>query len=104
MKYFRNFPSLYYAINYKLVDGTKIRIIVTDTVTLCGNNEPSSFHFFVGGKKGDDQPKGPKNSALAEEHWTWIEDQLKEAKAYKSIEQIMLYFVHSYYGVTGIHT
>lgn len=50
-----------------------------DTVTLCGNNEPSGFHFFLG-KKGNDQPQGPKNVALADEHWTWIENQLKEAK------------------------
>jgi len=55
---------------------------VTDTVTLCGNTEPSSFHFFLGGKKGDDQPKVPKNVALADEHWTWIENQLKEANEY----------------------
>ncbi|XP_052774583.1 tartrate-resistant acid phosphatase type 5-like [Mya arenaria] len=67
-----NFPDYYYSLNFKIPGGDGVDIIMIDTVLLCGNTD----HDIVG-----DQPHGPENVKVAEDHWAWLDTQLKSSKA-----------------------
>lgn len=67
-----NFPYYYYKLSYKIPDGDSIDIIMLDTVLLCGNTLSDFEH---------DQPKGPADFMVAQDQWTWLEQQLASSKA-----------------------
>ena len=64
---FRNYPSLYYKVTYKIPGGGSIDILMLDTITLCGNTK-SDFDYA--------QPLGPASVKDAEDQWAWLDQQL----------------------------
>ncbi|XP_072172477.1 tartrate-resistant acid phosphatase type 5-like [Diadema setosum] len=68
-----NFPSLYYSKEFRISDSPRsdLFLIVIDTMLLCG----------LGNKTlPGSPPTGPWNVTAAENHWTWLEQQLNETK------------------------
>uniref|UniRef100_A0A915I4G6 Calcineurin-like phosphoesterase domain-containing protein n=1 Tax=Romanomermis culicivorax TaxID=13658 RepID=A0A915I4G6_ROMCU len=74
------FPRLFYVIRYQLKNGTKIDIVMIDTILLCGQTRDGKFdgvlHYLMASSS---KPKGPKDRHLAEKRWKWIENQLSNS-------------------------
>ena len=67
----RNYPNFYYKLNFTSPDGATVDIIMIDTVLLCGNSDADYLHL---------QPSGPDSQGVAEDQWTWIENNIKDSK------------------------
>jgi len=68
-----NFPSPYYYKEYEIDSaGHKLGIVYIDTVLLCGDSQHDDLHT---------QPKGPRDTAAADEQWEFIEQKLADSKA-----------------------
>jgi len=66
------YPSLYYPFSLLTPDKTFVDIFMIDTVIMAGNSDD----IDVGRA-----PAGPRNASLAEEQWSWLEDQMKNSNA-----------------------
>ncbi|XP_066912316.1 tartrate-resistant acid phosphatase type 5-like [Clytia hemisphaerica] len=63
------FPSLWYSKTFQFSDTSRtMKLIMIDTVVLCGNTD-SDFDAMP--------PNGPEGWVLAEEQWAWLETELK---------------------------
>ena len=70
------FPSLWYALSFPFTSSSRkqrtVQLIMIDTVNLAGNSDDVC--------KGCEL-NGSANASLAEDQWSWIEDQLKSSTA-----------------------
>ncbi|XP_075433627.1 tartrate-resistant acid phosphatase type 5 [Ascaphus truei] len=66
-----NFPDYYYDLSFSVPgSNASVRLVVLDTVTLCGNSDD-----FVGG-----QPEGPESAERAGRQLAWLRQKLAGAR------------------------
>jgi len=66
------YPNYYYPYSALTPDGASVDIFMIDTVIFAGNSDAD----FLG-----KTPKGPDSVRLAEDQWTWLEEQMRNSKA-----------------------
>ncbi|KAM4748282.1 tartrate-resistant acid phosphatase type 5 [Rhinophrynus dorsalis] len=65
------YPDLYYDLSFTIPgSNSSVRLIILDTVTICGNSDD-----FLGG-----QPLGPANERKADKQLQWLKEKLRSAK------------------------
>lgn len=68
---FWNFPNLYYTVPMSFSNtGRKVKLVMIDTVVLCGNSGPDDENS---------QPTGPFSEIHADAQWNWLEKELRES-------------------------
>ncbi|XP_038649814.1 tartrate-resistant acid phosphatase type 5b isoform X4 [Scyliorhinus canicula] len=66
----RNFPNLYYKLNFKMPDvNVSVTILMIDTVVICGNTYQAN------------QPGGPEDPWLARKQLQWIRQKLAQSRS-----------------------
>ncbi|XP_063305595.1 tartrate-resistant acid phosphatase type 5 [Pelobates fuscus] len=65
------YPNLYYDLSFTIPStNVSVRLLLIDTVTLCGNSDD----FLLG------QPEGPADEKVAVEQLQWLEEKLRGSK------------------------